>query len=73
MNTNMRIILLEKQKLALEQENAQLKAKIEYVAAMDYPELLEEEENGFSKETCQRNEGNSAGRDGNKRLCHKSD
>lgn len=52
MNTNMRIILLEKQKLALEQENAQLKAKIEYVAAMDYPELLEEEDNddrGISK------------------------
>lgn len=42
MNTNMRIILLEKQKLALEQKNAQLRAKIEYVAAMDYPELLEE-------------------------------
>lgn len=53
MNTNMRIILLEKQKLALEQENAQLKAKIEYVAAMDYPELLEEVEDddrGIGKE-----------------------
>lgn len=54
MNMKMRIILLEKQKIALEQENAQLRAKIEYVAAMDYPELLiEEEENeyrGISKE-----------------------
>ena len=45
MNTNMRIILLEKQKLALEQKDAQLRAKIEYVAAMDYPELLEEADN----------------------------
>ena len=41
----MRIILLEKQKLALEQKDAQLRAKIEYVAAMDYPELLDEADN----------------------------
>ena len=45
MNTNMKIILLEKKNAALEQENAQLRAKIEYVAAMDYPELLEEADN----------------------------
>ena len=45
MNTTLKIILLEKKNAALEQENARLKAKIDYVAAMDYPELLEEVEN----------------------------
>ena len=51
MNMKMRIILLEKQKIALEQENAKLRAKIEYVAAMDYPELLidEEEEDDYRR------------------------
>ena len=45
MNTTLKIILLEKKNAALKQENARLKAKIDYVAAMDYPELLEEVEN----------------------------
>lgn len=48
----MGVVLKEKERLRrlemengrLRKENADLKAKIEYVAILDYPEMLEEEE-----------------------------
>lgn len=42
MNNMMRLILLEKQNKALKLENRKLNAIVEYIGAMDYPEVFEE-------------------------------
>ena len=39
-----RLAKAERENKMLKKENADLKAKIEYVAILDYPEMLEEEE-----------------------------
>ena len=39
-----RLAKAERENKRLKKENADLKAKIEYVAILDYPEMLEEEE-----------------------------
>ena len=44
MSEKERIRQLEAENAALKGENIKLKAKLEYVAVCDYPELLEKEE-----------------------------
>ena len=39
-----RLAKAERENKMLKKENADLKAKIDYVAILDYPEMLEEEE-----------------------------
>ena len=39
-----RLRIAEQENKMLKKENADLKAKIEYIAILDYPEMLEDEE-----------------------------
>ena len=44
LTTEQRLLQAEQENKKLKKENADLKAKIDYVAVCDYPEMLEEEE-----------------------------